>query len=646
MCGIVGFIDRTGQVQNADVVIQEMSGLLSHRGPDDSGQWSDKDVGVSLGHRRLSVVDLSPLGHQPMNSTSGRYVIAFNGEIYNFEDLRTKLVAKGHQFRGHSDTEVLLAAISQWGVDGAVGRSTGMFAFALWDRENRSLTLARDRMGEKPLYYGWVGGSFVFSSELKAFSAFPGWRPTLNRDSIAMFMRHAYIPAPSSIFEKFYKLPPASLITVSSDTLLLPEPSIYWSLDDIAVHGKEHLIESSDSEAVDALDSLIHKAVANQMVADVPLGAFLSGGVDSSVVAAVMQAESSRPIKSFSIGFDDKRYDEAVDAREVARHLGTEHTELYVTPRDALDVIPDLPFIYDEPFADPSQIPTMLLCRMTREQVTVAISGDGGDELFGGYNRYSWGDSIWRRIRHVPRPLRQFAANLVVRVSANAWNRVGDFAMRPLPSKYHVRRPGDRLHKLAGVLDVSSQDELYDRLISTWRQPIVKGSTATRIDNRSPFSGRDFVDHMMLSDMKGYLPGDILTKVDRAAMAASLETRIPFLDHQLVEFSWKLPRSMKIRNGEGKWLLRRVLDRYVPNHLIDRPKAGFGVPLDEWLRGPLRDWADSLLMPEKLKAEGYLFEAPIQQLWGEHLSGRRNWQYPLWNVLMFQSWLERWTSGD
>jgi asparagine synthase (glutamine-hydrolysing) len=578
-----------------------------------------------------------------MQSGCGRYVIAYNGEIYNFKELRESLANRGHSFHGHSDTEALLTAVTEWGVTDTVTRLVGMFAFALWDREERTLTLARDRMGEKPLYYGKINGAFLFASELKAMVAFPGWHGEVDRDALTLFMRLAYIPAPFSIYRNVFKLPPGTLLTVSEDGEFRLEPQPYWSLDEVAAHGKEQILSISEEEAVDSLDAILRDVVRGQMVADVPLGAFLSGGVDSSTVAALMQAQSSRPVKTFSIGSENPRYNEAHDAKAVAHHLGSDHTELYVTPRDALEVIPRLSDIYDEPFADCSQIPTFLLCQLAREHVTVALSGDGGDELFGGYNRYLWGNSVWQHGKRVPRAVRRLAARLALSISAGTWNGLAGGPMKWLPTRYQVRSPGDRIHKLAGLLDASSQGDLYRRLISDWHEPVVLGQTPSPIvQSETPFPDPCFADQAMLWDMKGYLAGDILTKVDRAAMAVSLETRIPFLDHRVVAFSWRLPMTMKIRDHVGKWLLRQVLYRYVPSHLVERPKTGFGVPLDEWLRGPLRGWAEELLCPGRLKEEGYFDPAPIQELWRQHQSGRRNCLYPLWNALIFQSWQERW----
>ena len=609
MCGLTGFIASNRTCRSEDA--RKMADTLTSRGPDDVGVWLDEACGVALAHRRLSVVELSAAGHQPMSSASGRYVIVFNGEIYNHLDLRRDLAQRApQQWRGHSDTETLLACIAAWGIAATLTRTVGMFALALWDRDERSLTLARDRLGEKPLYYGWQGEAFVFGSELKALAAHPAWRGAVDRDALALYM-----------------------------------PTFYWRAAEIAALAPQ--TPPDDASAIEQLDRHLRAAVAGQMVADVPLGAFLSGGVDSSTIVALMQAQSAQPVRTFSIGFAEGDYDEAVHAKAVAAHLGAQHSEWYVTPRDALDVIPRLAEMYDEPFGDSSQIPTHLVSAMARRQVTVSLSGDGGDELFGGYNRYFWGRSIWRRIGPWPRGLRQAAGGAALALSPTAWDRLG----RMLPRRWRQPMFGDRVHKLAGVIDVANTDELYRRLVSQHREPesLVIGAHEAPLwadvqaaeFARSP-RGADFTERMMFHDLVGYLSDDILAKVDRAAMAVSLETRVPLLDHRVVEFAWSLPLSLKIRDGQGKWLLRQVLYRYVPRELIERPKQGFGVPLDLWLRGPLRDWAEALLDEARLRQEGLLHPAPIRRKWEEHLSGRRNWQYWLWNVLMFQAWRERW----
>ncbi len=661
MCGIAGILDRTrGHSGGAfNVALTAMAEAVAHRGPDDSGVWFDTEAGIGLAHRRLSILDLSPAGHQPMISACGRYVIVFNGEIYNHRALRKELEfspspqpspAMGEgviSWRGHSDTEVMLTAISHWGVEGALKRFNGMFAFALWDRKERTLTLARDRLGEKPLYYGWVGDVFLFGSELKALRVHPAWRETIDRNALALFMRHNYIPAPYSIYKDLYKLLPGTYWQISLDALAARGGVLktYWSAREVAERGQKTPFAGSDDEARDALESVLGQSVAGQMLADVPLGAFLSGGVDSSTIVALMQTQSARPVKTFTIGFNEEDYNEAGHAHAVARHLGTEHTELYVKPEEAQAVIPLLPGLYDEPFADSSQIPTYLVSRLARSHVTVSLSGDGGDELFGGYNRYFWAQNIWRRLGWLPHSVRAALAGVLTTLPPAAWNSAFKRFDRLLPANLRYANPGDKLHKLADILAVRNPEEIYWGLVSHWKQPaqIVKGATepATVLTDSSQWADvPDLAHRMMYLDTVSYLPDDILTKVDRAAMGVSLETRVPLLDHRVLEFAWTLPLSMKVRDGQSKWLLRQVLYRHVPKELIERPKMGFGIPLDVWLRGPLKDWAGELLNPARLEAEGFFNAAPIQQKWREHLAGQRNWSYYLWDVLMFQTWLE------
>ena len=645
MCGFAGFLQvkQTISAEGMSEVVTRMSDTIRYRGPDDSGAWTDPAAGIALGHRRLSIIDLSPEGHQPMVSPSGRYVIAFNGEIYNFEDLREQL--DGYRWRGHSDTEVMLAAFERWGVEGALQRFNGMFAFALWDRTERLLHLARDRVGEKPLYYGWSGDTLLFGSELKALRAHPSWRAEIDRDALSSFLRYNYVPAPYSIYRGIGKLPPAHYLTVSTHARdARPQP--YWSLKHAAESGVKSPIGMDEREAIDELDTLLRDAVRMRTVADVPVGVFLSGGIDSSTVVALMQAQSARPVRTFSIGFDEEAYNEAKHAKAVAAHLGTDHTELYVTPEQAMAVIPTLPEIYDEPFADSSQIPTILVSKLAREHVTVTLSGDGGDELFCGYVRYFWGRRIWNKIGRVPTGLRNLAGRALTAISPQSWNTLMGGVTRLVPATSLGELTGDRVHKLAEVLSVPSADVLYHGLISHWPRPdsIVHGAhePATPItDPRQWAALDDFTSRMMYLDAVTYLPDDILVKVDRASMAVSLEARVPLLDHRVVEYAWRVPLSMKIRDGQGKWLLRQVLYRYVPRALIDRPKMGFGVPIDSWLRGPLRGWAEDLLDERKLREGGHFDPAPIREKWAEHLSGKRNWQYWLWDVLMFQAWLAK-----
>jgi len=641
MCGIAGMMSYRGS--DLSRIVSGMVEMIRYRGPDNSGVWCDSNYGLAIGHARLSILDLSPAGHQPMESASGRYVIVFNGEIYNHLELRGQLTDL--PWRGHSDTETLLAAFESWGVEKTLQATVGMFALALWDRVERRLVLARDRIGEKPLYYGWSNGTFLFASELKALEVYPDWRGEIDRGGLALFMRYAYVPLPYSIYTGIRKLLPGTYATISPTCAVgyWPEPTPYWSAATVAREASR--CDWTDSLAAEELNRLLSGAVKGQMVADVPLGALLSGGIDSSTVVALMQAHSSRPIKTFSIGFRENDYNEAPGAKAVAEHLGTDHTEFYVSPADALAVIPHLPSMYDEPFGDSSAIPTHLVARLAKQQVTVALSGDGGDELFGGYNRYSWGSLIWRRIARVPVPMRTMAASALSLLSPEQWDRFGRVLRPGLPASLQMSTLGEKVHKLAAVLDSDSQTELYRRLVSPQRETasLVIGTQDKPIwgDAQAQQLGdRDFSEAMMLHDLVGYLTDDILAKVDRAAMAISLETRMPLLDHRVVEFSWSLPLSMKIKaESQGKWLLRQVLYRYVPKHLVERPKMGFGIPLDSWLRGSLRDWAEALLEESRLKREGYFDPDPIRTKWREHLSGRRNWQYWLWNVLMFQVWL-------
>jgi asparagine synthase (glutamine-hydrolysing) len=621
-----------------------MTAVLHHRGPDDDGVWTDPDAGLALGHRRLSIIDLSPAGHQPMPSPSGRYWIVFNGEIYNFQELRHELSSLGATFRGNSDTEVLLHAVERWGVERAMQRLAGMFAIALWDRAERELHLIRDRLGEKPLYYGWVDGRLVFGSELKALRSHPKWNGEIDRDALALFLRHNYVPAPYSIFRNVRKVLPGTILTFrSANAGADPAATVYWSAQRVAESGVAEPLAEAGNDLVGLCEARLLETVRQEMIADVPLGAFLSGGIDSSLVVALMQATSSRPVKTFTIGFHVAEFNEAEHAKKVAARLGTEHTELYVTPEETRAVIPLLPTLYDEPFADSSQIPTFLVAQLARRDVTVALSGDGGDELFGGYTRYFTGERLWRNLKRVPVLMRRGLARGMRSVPPRHWDRLLAGVGRPFRPG-GITLGGDRVQKLAGILSAESSDELYRDLVSHWRQPssTTLGAVEPPTALTDPARGTtidDLVGRMMYFDLVSYLPDDILVKVDRATMGVSLESRAPFLDHRVVELAWRLPASVKVRDGKGKWILRRILERYVPTAMFERPKMGFGVPIDRWLRGPLRAWAEDLLSPDAIRREGYLDDAEISRTWREHQTGARNWQYLLWDVLMFQAWL-------
>jgi len=627
--------------------LRRMGQAIGHRGPDDFGIWTDAEAGLGLVHRRLSIVDLSAAGHQPMQSASGRYVIVFNGEIYNHLALRSQLERAGlaPAWRGHSDTETMQAGFDAWGVAPTLKACVGMFAFALWDKAEHALYLGRDRLGEKPLYYGWQNGCLLFGSELKALRAHPAFIGDIDRDALALQMRHNYIPAPRSIYRDIRKLPPGTLVRIAPGaTSANPEP--YWSLQEVAERGLSAPFSGSLAEAAEMVESQLKESIALQMVAEVPLGAFLSGGIDSSLVVALMQAQSTRPVKTFTIGFQEQEYNEAPHAHKVARHLGTEHTELYVSARQALDIIPRLPLIYDEPFSDSSQIPTFLVSQMTRQHVTVSLSGDGGDELFGGYGRYIKARGLWNRMGWAPGPARRLTGSIIRAIPRQSW----DSLARLLPHRFSNRPLGDRLYLLADVLACEQPDILYQLLISHWKDPsdlvlATSGDFAPEQVLASLSDKAAFEDRMLFHDTTHYLPDDILVKVDRAAMAVSLETRVPMLDHRLVETAWTIPWSLNRQDGQGKAVLREVLYKYVPRTLLERPKMGFGVPIDSWLRGPLRDWAEELLGAARLRREGFFQAEPIRQKWTEHLSGQRDWHYYLWDVLMFQAWLQA-QSGD
>lgn len=648
LCGIAGFWNKKKSV-NLEETIRQMTQTIEHRGPDDEGFWIDDQTGLALGHRRLSIIDLSPNGHQPMLSHSERYVIVYNGEIYNFREL-TKQV-KEHpegqsiRFRGSSDTEVILACIECFGLKEAIKRFVGMFAIAVYDRKNRTLHLVRDRMGEKPLYYGFVNDNFVFGSELKALRTFPGFSNPLDRGALALYFKHNYIPGPYSIYQNINKLRPGTMLTINEETDSLPEPEAYWSVSEVALKGLENTLPDSP-ETLARLEELLMQSIRGQMVSDVPLGAFLSGGIDSSLVVALMQAQSDIPVKTFTIGFTEKGYNEAEEAKKVAQHLKTDHTELYITPKEAMEVIPLMPQLYDEPFSDSSQIPTFLVSRLTRQRVTVSLSGDGGDELFGGYNRYFQTQKIWSKIDWMPYGMRKHLARFMKAVPVGAWDKLYSVASIAIPPKYRFRLFGDKVHKLSGLIGSYTIQGIYDGCITHWSHAdqLVLDTQKPRTILDEDYGSHGIKDNrllMMYLDSITYLPDDILVKVDRAAMGVSLETRVPLLDHRVVEYSWQLPLSMKFRDGKGKWALREILYKYVPKELIERPKMGFGVPIGDWMRGPLRDWAEELLSEKRLNEEGFLKTGDIRQKWEEHLSGRYNWQYHIWDVLMFEAWLDK-----
>jgi asparagine synthase (glutamine-hydrolysing) len=648
MCGIVGLLDgRNLTSERLEHTIRRMTATLAHRGPDDDGTWVAAEAGVALGHRRLAIIDLTQEGRQPMISADGRFVVTYNGEIYNFVDLRERLSRTGVQFRGRSDTEVLVEAIVAWGLLETVALLDGMFAFAVWDRVERRLSLVRDRMGEKPLYYGRVGPSLVFASELKAIRAHTDFQARIDRGALSEFLRRDCVPAPLSIYEGIRKLPPGHVLHVDDWTSALPAPSPYWSLADVARKGMANQLQGPTADIVDEVEMAIAGSVGRRMVADVPVGAFLSGGIDSSLVAALMRPHGATAPRTFTIGFDDAPYDESPQARRVADHLGTDHTELRVTEEDIVRAVTRVPAVYDEPFADSSQIPTFLVAEMTRRHVTVSLSGDGGDELFAGYSRYQLFDQpMWRVTRHLPHAVRARVGTSLGRVPGSVWDGAARIGAPVLPRALRQTRPGDKIAKLATIFKHDSARSAYSALMSQWEDPgAVLAENGQGARRRQPLPWVDagsVVDQLMYCDQAGYLPDDILAKVDRATMAVSLEARVPLLDHNLVELAWRVPLACKIRDGSGKWILRQILARHLPVELFDRPKMGFGVPLGAWLRGPLQEWADGQLDPRRLAEHGLFDVDAVARRWKDHLSGDgpTSGAGRLWTVLMFQAWLE------
>ena len=648
MCGIAGLLDPAAST-SADrlgALASAMAAPLEHRGPDDRGLWVDADAGVAFGHRRLAVIDLGPGGAQPMVSAGGRWVISYNGEIYNHRQVRQRLERAGTRFRGDSDTEVFVAAVECWGVDRALDACEGMFAAALWDRRERALHLLRDRFGEKPLYYAWVGAVFAFGSELKAVCALPGFRAEIDRRAVARYLRHNCIPAPDTIWRDVRKLLPGHLVTLTHTTIpgVLPEQRCYWSAADAVTAARQHPLIASDSEMTDQLEDALSEAVAARMIADVPVGAFLSGGIDSSTIVALMQQNATRPVRTFTVGFSDQAFDESRAAAAVAAHLGTDHTAVHVGDTEAVEVIARIPEIWDEPFSDVSQIPTYLVSRVARRDVTVSLSGDGGDELFAGYNRHAWLDRVWARAAVLPAGIRRTGGSALSRIPP----ALVDQPARMLPAGWRVRNPSSKVVKLARVLAASDPEDAYRALTTHWddaNSMVIGGEPVDQVGDghRSPVSDGGITEQMLWSDLVGYLPDDILVKLDRAAMAVSLETRVPFLDRRVLDLAWSLPLQAKLRGGHTKWLLRQVLARHVPAKLFERPKMGFGLPIGPWLRAELAPWAEHLLDEERLRAQGLLDPRPVRRAWDVHRSGRRDLGYELWDVLVLQAWIDRWT---
>lgn len=638
MCGIAGYI---GKVSNPNECLNSMVHAINHRGPDNRGIWLNQSNSVGFAHARLSILDLSSAGHQPMHSSCNNLVMIFNGEIYNHVEIRSELEKiQKRDWQGHSDTETLLAAIEHWGLDTTLKKSKGMFALAIWDKKKKILSLVSDRMGEKPIYYGWINGQFVFASELKALKKFPNFSNQIDQDALTLFLRFNSIPSPYSIYKDIYKLEQGQVIQFHLDSWTINK-SNYWSTEEEVIASNLNKLKGSSQRIITKLDEVLTNAVTSQMLSDVPLGAFLSGGIDSSSIVAIMQANSNEKINTFSIGFYDDNYDEAKHAKEIAQYIGTNHHEMYVSEKHALDVIPNLPNIYDEPFADSSQIPTYLLSKFAKEHVTVALSGDAGDELFGGYNRYVFAKNIFSKISKTPVFFKSALSGAIRSISEEKWNR---YLNGILGKKY--ANIGVKLNKVANILNANSISDLQFRLASQIQNPSdwlnYSSDVKTKLDDDiERFQGLDHIEKMLAYDLITYLPTDILTKVDRAAMSVSLETRLPFLDRDVIRFSSSMPINLKIRNGVTKWALREVLYKYVPKELVNKPKMGFAVPLAAWLRGPLRDWGESMLNEKRLSQEGYFDVEFVRNKWLKHLSCKENHEHQLWNVLMFQAWLER-----
>ena len=639
MCGFAGFIDTKSFSEN---ILYRMTEVLNHRGPDDRGIWINKDIGIGFAHTRLAILDVSQAGKQPMESRSGRYVIIFNGEIYNHLELRKEVEYKNNlqknNWLGYSDTETLLATIETWGIEETLKKLNGMFAFAIYDKKNQNLILARDRIGEKPLYYGWQNNTFLFASELKAIKEHPNFDNEINENIIPLYLKYNYIPEPYSIYKNIYKLKPGSFITILCNNKSKNiEEKDYWSL--INNSYSNNISKITDREAINEFEILIQNSVSKQKLSDVPIGSFLSGGIDSSLITAIMQSQSRNPINTFTIGFNDKNYDESYYANKIAKHLGTNHNQWIVEPTDVFSMIPSLSEIYDEPFADSSQIPTYLVSKFAKKKVTVCLSGDAGDELFGGYNRYIW----LSKIHSIPIPIRNILSFSINRLSPTVWSKILNSFNPITPKKFKINMPGDRLHKLGNLLKTSSYEDTYNNFVSTWNNPkdvLINNKLLT--GSESYWKDFDFIkDHkmrMMILDILNYLPNDILCKLDRAAMSNSLETRVPFLDINVINFSMNLPLNMKIRNNKGKWIVRKLLNKYVPKKLFDRPKMGFGIPIDNWLRHDLKEWASDLINQKNGINHDYFDRNTIKMMWNEHLSGKNNWQYHLWNILSFDSW--------